>query len=49
MRANNVQEQAKAALVQRRKERDAAFKVLMQWLRCVKQAAELAKQEGPVV
>lgn len=48
VRTNNVQEQAKTATVQRRKERDAAFKVLVQWLRCVKEAAELAKQEGGV-
>ncbi|MCB9077488.1 MAG: hypothetical protein H6631_07845 [Anaerolineaceae bacterium] len=46
VRANNVQEQAKSAIGQRRKERDVAFKVLVQWLRCVKEAAELAKQEG---
>ena len=41
-----VQEQAKEAVVLRRKERDAAFKTLVQWLRCAKQAAELAKKEG---
>ena len=42
--ANNVQEQAKTAAVQRRTERDAAFKVLVQWLRCVKEAAQLARK-----
>ena len=46
VRANNVQEQAKEAVVLRRKERDAAFKTLIQWLRCAKQAAALAKKEG---
>ena len=44
VRANHVQEQAKGAAVQRRKERDAAFKLLTQWLRCAKQAAAFAKK-----
>ena len=42
---NNMQEQAKAAAVQHRKERDAAFKILVQWLRCVKEVADLVKKE----
>lgn len=40
-RAEFVQEQAKATVTQRRIERDAAFKDLRTWLRCVQRVARL--------
>lgn len=43
---NHQQERAKAAVTQRSKERDAAFKTLTQWLRCAQRAAELAREES---
>ena len=46
VQANHRQEQAKATAVQRRKERDAAFKALIQWLRCAQRAAEFVREEA---
>ncbi|MCB0197189.1 MAG: hypothetical protein KDJ65_34905 [Anaerolineae bacterium] len=46
VQTNHHQERAKAAMTQRRKERDAAFKTLTQWLRCAQRAAELAKEDA---
>lgn len=49
VQTNNAQERAKIASVQRRKERDAAFKALTQWLRCVREIAEAVRKEKEVV
>jgi len=46
VQANHRQEQAKATAVQRRRERDAAFKTLTQWLRCAQRAAEFVRQDA---
>ena len=46
VQANHRQEQAKATAMQRRKERDAAFKALIQWLRCAQRAAEFVRAEA---
>ena len=46
VQANHRQEQAKATAVQRRRERDAAFKALTQWLRCAQRAAEFVRQDA---
>lgn len=43
--AEHVQEQAKESTKQRRAERDAAYKPLKTWLRCVQRIAKLAKKE----
>ncbi|MCB0170037.1 MAG: hypothetical protein KDJ97_05750 [Anaerolineae bacterium] len=44
-RADHIQEQAKAESSQRRAERDAAYKPLKTWLRCVQRVAKVAKKE----
>ncbi|MCB0209453.1 MAG: hypothetical protein KDJ52_08990, partial [Anaerolineae bacterium] len=44
VQVHHRQEQAKATCMQRRRERDAAFKTLIQWLRCAQRAAELATE-----
>ncbi|MCB9103663.1 MAG: hypothetical protein H6633_05375 [Anaerolineales bacterium] len=46
VQTNHRQEQAKATVMQRRKERDAAFKALTQWLRCAQRAAEFVRQDA---
>ena len=46
VQSNHRQEQAKATAMQRRKERDMAFKALIQWLRCAQQTAEFVRQDA---